>query len=152
MNEDQEMNMQPDDVVELIDEDGKEVRFEHLMTLEHKGSNYICLVPLDPMEDVGEDELVILKIETDEDGNELELEYVDTLEYQGQIYMAFFPTVDEDTDPDSLDDDEEYGLIILKVIHVDGEDQLTTLDSDEEAEAVYQQFAEALFDEDDEDE
>ena len=97
MNEDQEMNMQPDDVVELIDEDGKEVRFEHLMTLEHNGSNYICLVPLDPMEDVGEDELVILKIETDEDGNDTYVS-VDDDEELDDVFEAYLEIAEADED------------------------------------------------------
>lgn len=87
---------------------------------------------------------------TDEDGNEFELEHLDTLEYNGQVYMAFFPVVEgqengEVTDVDP--DDEEYGLIILKVIEEDGEEQLVTLDDEAELEAVYNQFMEALFDE-----
>lgn len=82
---------------------------------------------------------------TSEDGEELELEYLDTIEYNDKVYMAFFPTVPDDVDPDTLEDDEEYGLIIMKVVEVDGEEQLTTLDSDEELEEVYQQFMEVLF-------
>ena len=39
--------------------------------------------------------------------------------------------------------------MILKVIHEDGEDLLSTLDSDEELDAVYDLFMESLFDEDD---
>lgn len=85
-----------------------------------------------------------------EDGEELELEYLDTIEYEGEVYMAFFPAVPEDVDPDELEDDEDYGMIIMRVIEVDGEEQLTTLDSEEEAEAVYQQFMEGLFQEDEE--
>lgn len=65
-----ELDMEREDIVQLVDEDGNEVDFEHLMTLEHKGQTYICLVPVEPMEDVAEDELVILRIETDEDGND----------------------------------------------------------------------------------
>ena len=64
---------------------------------------------------------------TDEDGREIVLEFVDALE-------------DED-DPDN-------GLVILKVLHEDGEDLLSTLDSDEELDAVYDLFMESLFDED----
>ncbi len=70
-NMNQDMDMDREDVVELVDEEGNAVRFEHLMTLEHGGKPYICLVPLDPMEDVGEDELVILRIETDAEGNDV---------------------------------------------------------------------------------
>lgn len=92
---------------------------------------------------------------TDEEGNEFELEHVDTLEYNGQTYMAFFPVVQGEEAGDDIKevdlDDEEAGLIILKVVQVDGEEQLSTLDSDEELDLVYQQFMEALFaDEDDE--
>ena len=65
-----ELDMEREDIVQLVDEDGNEVDFEHLMTLEHEGKAYICLVPVEPMEDVAEDELVILRIETDEDGND----------------------------------------------------------------------------------
>lgn len=66
---------------------------------------------------------------TDEDGKEIVLEFVDALEHNGQMYQAFFPaeTEDEEEDPDS-------GLVILKVIHEDGEDLLSTLDTEEELE------------------
>lgn len=84
---------------------------------------------------------------TDEDGNEFELEYVETIEYQGRVYMAFFPA-----DTGEAENEEEGGLIILKVIEVDGEEQLSTLDSEEELEAVYDQFMEALFQEDEDNE
>lgn len=92
---------------------------------------------------------------TDEEGNEFELEHVDTLDYNGQTYMAFFPAIQGEEQEDGVEevdlDDEENGLIILKVVQVDGEEQLSTLDSDEELDLVYQQFMEALFaDEDDE--
>lgn len=91
---------------------------------------------------------------TDEDGNEFELEHVDTLDYNGQTYMAFFPAIQGEEQGDAVEevdlDDEENGLIILKVVQVDGEEQLSTLDSDEELELVYQQFMEALFADEDE--
>ena len=48
------------------------------------------------------------------------------------------------------EDDPDNGLVILKVIHEDGEDLLSTLDSDEELEAVYVQFMELLFDDEEE--
>ena len=86
---------------------------------------------------------------TDEDGKELVLEFVDTLEHNGQTYMAFFPAVQGEEQGDTVEevdlDDEENGLIILKVVHVDGEDQLSTLDSDEEIDTVYELFMEQLF-------
>ena len=83
---------------------------------------------------------------TDEDGKDLVLEFVDALEYNGQMYQAFSPAETEGEN----EDDPDNGLVILKVIHEDGEDLLSTLDSDEELEAVYEQFMELLFDEDEE--
>ena len=83
---------------------------------------------------------------TDEDGKELVLELVDALEYNGQMYQAFSPAETEGEN----EDDPDNGLVILKVIHEDGEDLLSTLDSDEELEAVYEQFMELLFGEDEE--
>ncbi len=50
----QDMELDPENIVELVDDEGNEVRFEHLMTLEHKGNVYICLAPAEPMEDVAE--------------------------------------------------------------------------------------------------
>ena len=83
---------------------------------------------------------------TDEDGKVIVLEFVDSLEYNGQTYLAFFPaeTVGED------EDEPDNGLVILKTIHEDGEDLLSTLDSDEELDAVYDLFMESLFSDEEE--
>ena len=82
---------------------------------------------------------------TDEDDNEIELEHLYTIEWNGETYLAFFPTEQEDEETD----EEELGLIILKVVEEDGEEILSTLDSDEEMDAVYAQFMEHLFDDED---
>ncbi len=82
---------------------------------------------------------------TDDEGNEHVLEFVDMLEYNGQTYQAFFPAETEGED----EDDPENGLVILKVIHENGEDLLSTLDTDEELDAVYELFrGSCSFDED----
>ena len=83
---------------------------------------------------------------TDEDGKEIVLEFVDALEHNGQMYQAFFPAEmeDEEEDPDN-------GLVILKIIHENDEDLLSTLDTEEELDAVFELFMENLFnDEEDE--
>jgi len=77
---------------------------------------------------------------TDEDGNDFELEHLDTIEYGGRIYMAFVPA-------DKDEDDEGYGLIILRVMESDGEEFLTTPDDDDEQNEVYERFIERLSDE-----
>ena len=78
---------------------------------------------------------------TDEDGTEIVLEFVDALEHNGQVYQAFFPAEVEGEE----ENEDDMGLIILKVVHVDGEEMLSTLDSEEEMDAVYDLFMELLL-------
>lgn len=73
---------------------------------------------------------------TDEDGNDIELELVDSLVYNGVPYLSFFPAESEE---------EEPGLVILKVIEENGEELLSTPDTDEELNEVYDRFMEQLF-------
>ena len=90
---------------------------------------------------------------TDEDGNEFELELVDTLEHNGITYHAMFPASPE-TEEGLVDvdaDDEEYGLVIMKVVEESGEELLSTLDSDEEIETIYNLFMERFFQEEETD-
>ena len=82
---------------------------------------------------------------TDDEGKEIVLEFIDALEYNGQVYQAFFPAEIE-----GEEENEDDGLIILKVIHIDGEELLSTLDSEEEADAVYELFVENLFEDEEE--
>ena len=84
---------------------------------------------------------------TDDDGQELTLEFVAALELNGTEYQAYFPTETEDEDEENPDN----GLIILKVLHEDGEDLLSTCDTEEELEAAYDAFMEELFDDEEED-
>jgi len=81
----QDMELDQEAIVELVDDEGNEVAFEHLMSLEHKGNVYICLAPLEPMEDVAEDELVIMKILQDENGND----YYSTIDSEEELNEAF---------------------------------------------------------------
>ena len=91
---------------------------------------------------------------TDEDGNEFELELIDSLEHNGVTYHALFPAVGENEEtgePVDVDaDDEEYGLVIMKTIEENGEELLSTPDTDEELDEVYQLFMERFFQDDDE--
>ena len=98
-NTNHDLDMEREDIVELVDEDGNAVRFEHLMTLEHKGKPYICLVPVDEMEDVGEDELVILCIETDADGNDVYATVEDDAELD-EVFEKYLEIAEADEDDD----------------------------------------------------
>ena len=76
---------------------------------------------------------------SDDDGNEFELEHLDTAEIGANLYMAFLP-VDMD------EDDEDFGIIILKVIVENNEEIFTTVDDEKELDTVYNIFLERLSD------
>ena len=92
-------------------------------------------------EDYGSDFISV----TDEDGNEFELEHLGTLERDGVTYMAFVPA-------DMDEDNEDYGMIILQVVTVDGEELLADVDDAQLLDQVYDQFMEELFAEDEDEE
>ena len=80
---------------------------------------------------------------TDDEGNDIELEYVDALEHNGTTYMAFFPVVEEDSEDEQ--NEEEYGLIILKSQMENGEEFLVTIEDEEEIDKVYDLFMEQIL-------
>jgi len=76
---------------------------------------------------------------TDDDGNEFELEHLDTVELEGGLYMAFLPA-------DMDENDDDFGLVILKVI-TEGEDEIfVTIDDENELQTAYTCFLERLED------
>lgn len=82
---------------------------------------------------------------TDDEGNEFELEHLGTLEHKGITYMAFVPA-------DMAEDDENYGLILLKGVEVNGEQFLADIEDDQELDEVYEQFVTELFDDEEDEE
>lgn len=95
---DQEMNSfeeEQENIVTLVDENGNEVVFEHLMTLNHKDGVYICLVPAQEMEDVEEDELVIMRIQQDDAGNDM-YTTIESEEELQEVYEEYLRIAEED--------------------------------------------------------
>ncbi|MBR3561352.1 MAG: DUF1292 domain-containing protein [Oscillospiraceae bacterium] len=89
-------------------------------------------------EDFGPNIVTVIDEET---GEEIELEFIDALEYNGTVYRAFFPMVEEDDE----DSEDEYGLIILKAETENGEEILVQIEDEDELNAVYDQFMEQFF-------
>ena len=92
---DNELDMERENILELVDDEGNEVTFEHLMTLEHKGQSYILLAPLEPTEDMAEDEMVILRIDTDEDGNDFYASIEDEA-IVNEVFAEYLSIVEDD--------------------------------------------------------
>lgn len=60
-----------DNIVVLVDQDGKEMEFEYLDTIEYEGANYAVLVPLEEDDEEEAGSVLIMKIIPDENGDDL---------------------------------------------------------------------------------
>ena len=66
------------DLIELLDEDGKQFQFRLIEALEIDEKKYAILLPLDQ----DDEEALVLRVETGEDGEELLLEIEDDEEWE----------------------------------------------------------------------
>lgn len=90
-------NMDFDGIVELVDEEGKNVRFEFLMMLEHEGGNYLLLTPAEEIDGVDEDEVIILKVDTDENGEDVYVS-VDDEKLMETLFEKYLTMVENEED------------------------------------------------------
>lgn len=57
--------------VRLTDENGREVTFDHLLTFDYEKRRFIALMPMEEVDGIGEDEVLLLCIEQDENGKDV---------------------------------------------------------------------------------
>lgn len=87
-----------ENIIELVDEEGETVQFEHLATIEHEGDFYIVLTELtEDMPEDGECDVVIMKIEQDEDGNDTYV-YEEDEALQEVLFAKFLALMDEESE------------------------------------------------------
>ncbi len=79
----------------------------------------------------------------DEEGNETEYEMIDAVELDGQTYVALLPLYEN---PEDIVE-EDYQVVILKMVEEDGEEILLTINDEAEFDAVWQAFEDRLSDE-----
>ncbi|MCG8499627.1 MAG: DUF1292 domain-containing protein [Firmicutes bacterium] len=96
------MTEERDDIVVLVDENGEEVEFQHLDTIEANENDYVILLPLEDNEE-GEGQVVILRVEQDEEGEDILV----PIEDEGELTEVFeeFKTRMED-EFDFVEEDE----------------------------------------------
>ena len=92
--------MENDNVIMLLDEEGNEVEYEHLETIQFEDNTYVALIPCDE-ENNDEDEAtyVILKVILDENAEELLITIDDDDEYD-MVANEFEEILAEDFDFD----------------------------------------------------
>ena len=120
-----------DNLIQLVDEDGEEFDFEHIMTFDYQDKQYIVLMPVDDEYYESDDE------DDEDDEDELaELDGADEDDFDDY----------DDEDEDGEDDDGE--IIILEVVKdEEGNDVYLSIEDDDlldELYNVYIQTAESL--------
>jgi uncharacterized protein YrzB (UPF0473 family) len=81
-------------IVELVDENGDVDEFEHIMTIEHKGSEYVLLSPIKDMDEIKKDEVFIMKL-SNKDGEDW-LEPVEDDKIADEVYDIYCEILDEE--------------------------------------------------------
>ena len=113
MKEEQNNYEEDENLVELIDEEGNTLQFEHLMTFEYKKEWYVALAPLFLPEEASDDEdegdeVSIYHIVGEEDNESLET--IDDDELLDEVFAEFCNQYEDFEDSDeaaSLEPDEE---------------------------------------------
>lgn len=90
-----EQNMEMDNIIELVDEDGQSIDFEVIMTVPYGGEDYVLLAPVEPTEDMDEDEVLVLRIDNDENGDEIYVS-VDDDDVVQKVFEKYLELVEEE--------------------------------------------------------
>lgn len=90
------MEEQEGSIIQLLDEDGKEVSFDLLMSFDYEGHRYIALMPMEKVEGVGEDEVVMLEV-VKENGEENYVS-IDNPILLEEVFNEFMELFDEELD------------------------------------------------------
>lgn len=93
MSNSSSMDFEEQNIVKLVDESGREVEFDHLMTFMHEGEKYISLLPMDDVAGVDDDAVVILHVVTK--GGEDVYENIESEVLLEEVFEDFLEQFDE---------------------------------------------------------
>lgn len=98
------MEERDDNIVVLVDENGENVEFELLDTIEMDGKEYVVLLPIEEGNDDGEtDEVIILRVEEGEDDEDMFI----TIDDEKELNEVFEEFQDRMEEMEDLEDDDE---------------------------------------------
>lgn len=85
------------EVLELVDENGKEIKFTYEANLELEGNEYVVLLPQEQSEesDEMEEEVVILRVVQGENGEDI-LESIEDEEEEEAVFQEFLKNYEEE--------------------------------------------------------
>ena len=91
-------------IIELVDESGNNVKFDLVMTFDYEGKRYAALLPIDAVENVGDDEVVLLEVVKDKNGENFVS--IDNPVLLDEVFNEFIELFDEMADEDDEEEDE----------------------------------------------
>ncbi len=91
-------------IIELVDESGNNVKFDLVMTFDYEGKRYAALLPVDDVEGVGDDEVVLLEVVKDKSGENFVS--IDNPVLLDEVFNEFIELFDEMADEDDEEEDE----------------------------------------------
>lgn len=90
------------DIVELIDDEGKKLKFRHVGTIDYKDEWYCFFQPAEENANVSEDEVAIFKI-TGEEGDEV-LSPIEDEKLLNEVFDEFCRIMEEEDDDCDCDE------------------------------------------------
>ncbi|MCI6950909.1 MAG: DUF1292 domain-containing protein [Clostridium sp.] len=92
--------MEENTIVTLLDENGKEVQFDLVMTFDYEGKRYAALLPMDDVDGVADDEVVLLEIVRE--GGDETYRAIENPVLLDEVFNEFIELFDE-----TFDDEED---------------------------------------------
>lgn len=92
--------MEENTIVTLLDENGKEVQFDLVMTFDYEGKRYAALLPMDDVGGVADDEVVLLEIVRE--GGDETYQAIENPVLLDEVFNEFIELFDE-----TFDDEED---------------------------------------------
>lgn len=83
------------DIVTLVNDDGEEVEFYHIGTIEVEDKWYVLFEPAEELADVDEGDVVIFRLETAEDGEDMFVPIEDDEELNN-VFAEYNRMIEED--------------------------------------------------------
>ena len=88
------------EIIEMVDEEGNALRFEHLLTFEEEDTFYIAFTPIEKMGEFAEGDVLIMRVEDDVEGGDLYLP-VESEEELDHLWKVFQQLYYEDEEEES---------------------------------------------------
>lgn len=94
-----------ENIVTLVDDEGNEVDFDLLMAFDYEKKRYIALLPMEQVEGVGEDEVILLEV-VKENGEETYVP-IENPVLLNEVFETFIELFEEQLDEEEAADEED---------------------------------------------